>query len=77
MSAAAVRWGTWETMATSSSWRSADMATTSEPNEETTARSRAKACGSVAPVGVRTQVAPSKSSPSAPSTPSCSEPAIG
>jgi len=37
---AATRWGTWETMATSESWRSGGKATTSAPNERITDRTR-------------------------------------
>ena len=77
MSVAAVRWGTWDTIATSSSWRSGGRATTSAPRDVTTDRMRAKASGSVSTVGVSTHVAPSKRLASAPSTPSCSEPAMG
>ena len=77
MSVAAVRWGTWDTIATSSSWRSGGRATTSAPRDVTTDRMRAKALGSVSTVGVSTHVAPSKRLASAPSTPSCSEPAMG
>ncbi|MGA2209230.1 MAG: hypothetical protein ABSH30_06315 [Acidimicrobiales bacterium] len=63
--------------ATSSSWRSGARATTSAPREAITDCRAVKADGSVSSVGVRTQVAPTNSSGSAPSGPSCSDPAIG
>ena len=77
MRAAAVRWGTCDTTATRSSCRSGGTATTSAPRDVTTARRRVNTSGSVDAVGVSTHVAPANSSRSAPSIPSCSEPAIG
>ena len=77
MSVAAVRCGTCDTVATSVSCCSGDSATTSAPRLVTTARTWAKASGSVSPVGVRTQVAPTNRSGSAPSIPTCSDPAMG
>ena len=44
---AAVRWGTWDTMATTWSWRSGWRATTSAPSDDTSARTRVNASGSV------------------------------
>ena len=52
-------------------------ATTSAPSEDTMDRTEANASSSVAAVGVSTHTAPSNRSASAPSTPSCSDPAIG
>ena len=78
MSVAAVRWGTWDTTATSASWRSGGRATTSAPERADDLADRGvSALASVPSVGVSTHVAPSNSSAAAPSTPSCSEPAIG
>ena len=57
--------------------RSGSSATTSAPRSASTARRRAYASGSVDAVGVSTQVAPTKRSRTAPSMPTCSEPAIG
>ena len=64
-------------MATRSSWRAAGSSTTLAPSALTAERTVANASGSVLAAGVRTQVAPSNMSGSEPSTPSCSEPAIG
>ena len=77
ISADAVRWGTCDTRATSASCRSGARVTTSAPREVTTDRMRAKAPSSVSPEGVSTQLASTNIAGSAPSTPSCSEPAIG
>ena len=74
---AAVRWGTWDTVATSESWRSGGMATTDAPMEATIDRMSVKAASSVPETGVSTQVAPSNRSGRDPSTPSSSEPAMG
>ena len=74
---AAVRCGTCDTTATSASWRSGGIATTSAPRSVTMVRTAAKAASSVPGTGVSTQVAPSNRSARAPSTPSSSEPAIG
>ena len=76
-SAAAVRCGTWDTTATSSSCREASIVSTSAPKESATSRTSWNAASEVLPLGVSTQTAPSKSEASAPSSPSCSEPAIG
>ena len=51
MRVAAVRWGTWDTMATTWSWRSGGRATTSAPSDDTSDRTRANASGSVSTVG--------------------------
>ena len=77
MRVAAVRCGTCETTATRSSWRSGASATRSAPRLAMTDWTAEKAFGSVDEVGVSTQVEPANSSGSAPSGPSCSEPAIG
>ncbi len=77
MRVAAVRCGTWETTATRSSCRSGASATRSAPRLAMTDWILEKAFGSVDDVGVRTQVEPANSSGSAPSGPSCSDPAIG
>src|SRR5579863_6388617 len=77
MSVAATRCGTWETTATSRSWSAGLRATTSAPSDETTPRTREKASRSVSGVGVRTHNALVKRSGSAPSSPTCSEPAMG
>ena len=77
MRVAAVRCGTWETSATRSSWRAAGNSTTLAPRVLTTDRTVANAPASVLAAGVRTHVAPSNMSGSDPSTPSCSEPAMG
>ncbi len=74
---AAARCGTCETTATNPSWWSGASAITSAPRPVMTDRSRAKDVSSVVPVGVSTQTAPAKRSGSAPSIPSCSEPAMG
>ncbi len=77
MSVAAVKWGTWDTIATSVSCCCGDRARISAPRLVTTAWRRAYASGSVLVVGVSTHVAPTKRSGSAPSMPTCSDPAMG
>ena len=74
---AAVRCGTWLTMATNSSWRTGSRPTTSAPRSLTIFATVANAASEVVEVGVRTHTAPVNSSPSAPSSPSSSLPAIG
>ena len=74
---AAVRCGTWETTATSSSWRSGGSATRSAPKVDDERPHRGERLGIGRSVGVSTHVAPANRSASAPSGPSCSDPAIG
>ena len=74
---AAVRCGTWLTTATTSSWRSGAMATTSAPSTEMTVVSWENTRSSASSSGVSTQIAPSNRFGSAPSNPSRSLPAIG
>ena len=69
--------GTWLTIATSASCSAGGTAIASAPKPLTHERTAAKTSGSVRPVGVRTQVAPTNRSALAPASPSCSEPAIG
>ena len=77
MRVAAVRCGTCETVATKASWRSGERVTTSAPKDVTTSRTIANSLSSVSSVGVNTQFALANMVAEAPSTPSCSEPAIG
>ena len=74
---AAVRWGTWLTTATISSWRSGAMATTSAPSWATMAATAENEASAVSATGVSTHTAPLNIEPSAPSRPSSSLPAIG
>lgn len=75
--AAAVRCGVCETRATSSSWRLGSTATGLAPSSLTSPWTSEYASPEVFWPGVSTQVAPRNRSGPAPSTPSCSEPAIG
>ena len=77
MSVVAASWGTWLTTATRASWCSGVTATTSAPSSETRVWIVENAAASVLCVGVSTHVDPTKRSALAPSSPSCSDPAIG
>ncbi len=77
MRAAAVRCGVCETRATSSSWRLGSTATGLAPSSFTNPWTSEYASPDVCWPGVSTQVAPRNRSGPAPSTPSCSEPAMG